>query len=90
MPLGQADLERVNQSLVAFSQGDSMYKAEEDISMEYAASRSPQGLHDDMEAFVGRKSYKRSRLSALSCRGMKRPIIASTTTCSIMLSVHAP
>lgn len=89
MPLAQADLERVNRSLLAFSQGDSMYKAEEDVAMHYVDPRSPQGLHDDIEAFVGRSRSNRSRLSALSCRGLKRPILASATTCSIILSAHA-
>lgn len=89
MPLGPADLERVNQRLLAFSQGEHMYKAEEDIAMEYADSRPPQGVHHDMEAFVGRSRPKRSRLSLLSCRGLRRPIIASATTCSIVLLAHA-
>lgn len=89
MPLGSADLESVNRSLLAFSRNENMYKAEEDIAMDYADPQSSHGLHDDMDAFVGHPKYKRSIFSALSFRGLKRSIIASATTCLIILSAHA-
>lgn len=85
MPLGHADLERVNQKLLRFSQEGRISREGDDMAMEYADEPRQQDSYGDMESLAGRPKYQRSTFSALSCRGLKRSIIASATTCSIIL-----
>jgi hypothetical protein len=89
MPLGHADLERVNQRLLRYSEENPINKEGDDMAMDYADGNSQQDFYRDMESLAGRSKYQRSTFSALSCRGLKRPIIASATTCSIILLAHA-
>lgn len=90
MPLGGADLERVNQRLLMFSQEKLLDKAEDDMATDHLNPYSQDDFHSDMEALAGRSRFQRSKFSVLSCRRLRRSIVASATLCLTILSAYTP